>query len=75
MCHYGKKLPSKKRIKTVINYAYTIINSRKLTQDQLAQKAGVHQATIARIESGDNNLTVRTLTRVAAALGKKLTLL
>ena len=45
-----------------------------LTQDELAKKAGVNQATIARIEGGANNPTVHTLTRVATALGKKITL-
>lgn len=48
--------------------------AKKLTQEQLARKAGVNQATIARLESGTNNPTIATVTRVASALGKELTL-
>lgn len=48
--------------------------AKKLTQEQLAKKAGVNQATIARLESGTNNPTIATVTRVASALGKELTI-
>ena len=48
--------------------------AKKLTQEELAQKAGVTQTTIARIESGTNNPTITTITRVAQALGKELRL-
>lgn len=48
--------------------------SSKLTQEQLAVKAGVTQTTIARLESGTNNPTFATVSRVAKALGKELKL-
>lgn len=48
--------------------------AKKLTQEELARKAGVNQTTIARIESGTNNPTVATVSRVAAALGKEFKL-
>lgn len=48
--------------------------SRKLTQEQLAAKAGVTQTTVARLESGTNNPTFTTVSRVAQALGKELRL-
>lgn len=57
--------------------ASLIIEARltnNLTQEELARKAGLNQATIARLESGTNNPTVSTVNRVALALGKKLTL-
>ena len=57
--------------------ASSLIQARldeKLTQQQLADRAGVTQNTITRLESGTTNPTVGTLTRVASALGKELRL-
>lgn len=43
-----------------------------LTQRELAVKAHLPQATVCRIEHGDNT-TIDTLSKLAAALGKTLT--
>lgn len=43
-----------------------------LTQDELAERAHTTQATIARIERGDN-VSFDKLADIAHALGKKLT--
>jgi len=43
--------------------------SQFLTQHELAEKAGVGIATIARIEKGTRRPTFRTIKRLAAALG------
>ena len=40
----------------------------RLTQGQLAEAAGTTQSVISRIERGNQNLTVRTLSRIAAVL-------
>jgi DNA-binding XRE family transcriptional regulator len=48
--------------------------SKKLTQEQLANKVGVKQAYIARLEGGDANPTVGNLNRIANVLGKRLKL-
>ncbi|MBN1585902.1 MAG: helix-turn-helix transcriptional regulator [Candidatus Omnitrophica bacterium] len=40
-----------------------------LTQKQLAQKMGVSQQLISRIESGSDNLTLETLVRFLSVLG------
>ena len=46
---------------------------RDLSQEQLAQKAGITYSTLAKLESGANqNPTVRTLQQVAGALGVTL---
>lgn len=47
---------------------------KKLTQAQLAEKTGMKQAAIARLESGRANPSFKTLNRVAKAFGKKVTL-
>ena len=38
----------------------------------LAARAGMQKSSLSRLENGDRNPTVRTLERVAAALGKRL---
>jgi DNA-binding XRE family transcriptional regulator len=48
--------------------------AKKLTQVELAKKAGVSQTVIARLESGTNNATIATISRVANALGKEIKL-
>ena len=55
--------------------ARSIIQARlekKMTQSQLAAKAGVGQAVIARLESGTQNPRWSTISRVANALDKEL---
>ena len=48
---------------------YELREKRHLTQKQLAEKAGMAQNAVSRIEKGENSLTLRTVQRVAAALG------
>ena len=43
----------------------------KLSQAQLARKMNVKREFISRIESGQQNITLETLYRVAEATGKK----
>lgn len=45
-----------------------------MTQQQLADASGLHQAVVSRIEQGVANPTVRTLGAVARALDARLTL-
>lgn len=44
----------------------------KLTQAQLAEKVGMKQAAIARLESGKASPSFKTLNRIAKALDKKI---
>ena len=46
----------------------------QMTQRVVAQKSGMPQSVIARIESGDRGISVDTLGRVAHTLGKEVQL-
>jgi predicted transcriptional regulator len=57
--------------------AASLIQARvdhKMTQAELAEKAGLSQVMIARLESGTSNPTISTINRVAHALGKEFKL-
>ncbi len=57
--------------------AHSLIKARlekKMTQAELAAKAGVGQNAVARLESGSSNPTIGSISRVATALGKELRL-
>ncbi|MDO5300084.1 MAG: helix-turn-helix transcriptional regulator [Clostridia bacterium] len=43
-----------------------------MTQQQLAEKTGIHQADISKMERGSGNPSLRTLQRLADGLGMKL---
>lgn len=45
---------------------------KHLTQEGVAEKAGMPQSVIARIESGGRSVSVDTLGRIAYALGKEV---
>ena len=45
---------------------------RRLTQAALAERAGIHQVTVARLESGARRPGLRTLEKLARALGVDL---
>lgn len=43
-----------------------------MTQQQLAEKTGIHQTDISKMERGSANPSLRTLQRLAGGLGMKL---
>ena len=43
-----------------------------MTQKELAEKTGIRQSNISRIENGSARPTIDTLARIAAGLGKQL---
>jgi len=52
-----------------------MIDARKktgLTQKQLAEKTGIAQGDISRLESGNGNPSLRTLQRLASAMDMRL---
>ena len=52
-----------------------IIDARKatkLTQKELAEKTGIAQGDISKLENGSGNPSLKTLMRLAKGMGKKL---
>lgn len=45
---------------------------RKMSQEELAKRAGMKQPNIARIESGSRGVSIETLAKIAHAFGTKL---
>ena len=43
-----------------------------MTQKELADRSGITQADISRLENGNGNPSIRTLKRLANAMGKNL---
>ena len=43
-----------------------------LTQKELAERTGLQQSNISRIENGNGNPSLETLNKIAQGLGKKL---
>lgn len=43
-----------------------------MTQKELAQRTGIRQSNISRIENGTSSPTIDTLARIAEGLGKQL---
>ncbi|HEX9503477.1 MAG TPA: helix-turn-helix transcriptional regulator [Patescibacteria group bacterium] len=60
---------------TQLEVAYAILQLRKkakLSQSELAKKIGTSQGNVARIESGNENVTVELLHRIAKATKRDL---
>lgn len=54
-----------------------MIDARKasgLTQKQLAERTGIAQGDISKLENGNGNPSIHTLQRLAAGMGMKLQL-
>lgn len=63
--YYGKQL----EIAIQIN---KLRKERNLSQRQLAQKLGTTQSNIARIEAGNQNLTLGMMQKIATTFDRKL---
>ena len=47
-------------------------NEEGLTQKELSERSGIAQGDISKLENGNANPSIRTLQRLANAMGKKL---
>jgi len=65
---WEKQRPEREYIKAII--AARI--DQKLTQKELAERTGIRQSNISRIENGNCSPTVATLQQIAAGVGKTL---
>ena len=65
---YEKLRPEYEAIRAIIGARL----ESKLTQRELAEKTGIRQSNISRIENGTSSPTVDTLARLAAGMGKTL---
>jgi len=45
---------------------------KRISQGRLAEKIGMKQSAIGRIEKGEQNLTIETLQKIASAFNKEL---
>ena len=55
--------------------AYCIVEARLeegLTQKELAERSGLKQSNLCRLENGNSNPSIETLEKVARGLGRRL---
>ncbi|HEX9817968.1 MAG TPA: helix-turn-helix domain-containing protein [Patescibacteria group bacterium] len=71
--------PKDRREVAIISQYYSLLvdleDSRKklnFTQTELAEKSAVPRTTISKIESGNRNVTIDTLIKLAQGMGKTL---
>ena len=57
---------------TIIQAMIDARKSSGLTQKQLAEKTGINQGDISRMENGNGNPSLRTLQRLAAGMGMQM---
>lgn len=65
---YNALTPKYELIKEIIKER----NAQNLTQKQFADKVGIKQSNISRLESGNYNPSMDFLQKIAHALGKEL---
>ena len=58
--------------RAVMRALYTAREEQGITQAQLAERCGLKQSNLSRIESGGGNPSVATLQKIAHGLGKVL---
>ena len=65
---YEKMRPEYEAVRAVI----TARLESGMTQKELAEKTGIRQSNLSRIEQGISSPTIDSLARIAAGMGKKL---
>jgi len=63
--HHGRQLDIALQI-------HKLRTAHQLTQQQLADRLGTTQSNIARIEAGNQNLTIQMLNKIASVFDRKL---
>ena len=57
---------------TIMQAMIAARNEKGITQKELSVRSGIAQGDISRLENGNANPSIRTLQRLAAAMGKTL---
>jgi len=65
---WERQRPEREYIKAIISTRI----EKKMTQKELAEKTGIRQSNISRIENGNCSPTVATLQQIADGMGKTL---
>ncbi|MDR1572150.1 MAG: helix-turn-helix domain-containing protein [Clostridiales Family XIII bacterium] len=65
---WERQRPEREYIKAII----AARTERNLTQKELAEKTGIRQSNISRIENGNCSSTIATLQQIADGVGKTL---
>ena len=65
---WERQRPEREYIMAIIDARY----EQNLTQKELAEKTGIRQSNISRIENGNCSPTIATLQQIAAGMGKTL---
>jgi DNA-binding XRE family transcriptional regulator len=66
---HNVKIKNLKKLKAFGNHLRLLRESKNLTQEQLADEAGVSENTIVTLESGKLNTSIATCFEIAKALG------
>lgn len=69
---YRKALKKEYARLTVVSQLRKLRQKKKLTQKDLAKKAGVSLSSIARVENGNPGLSFSTLSQIAKAFDKEI---
>ncbi|MCL2096601.1 MAG: helix-turn-helix domain-containing protein [Oscillospiraceae bacterium] len=65
---WERQRPEREYIKAIIGARI----EKNLTQKELAEKTGIRQSNLSRIESGNCSPTIATLQQIASGMGKTL---
>ena len=65
---YGEMNPDCEIVRAIIDAR----SEQNMTQKELAERTGIRQSHISRLESGNYNPSLKFLKKVAAGLGKQL---
>lgn len=79
--HFGERgTPERERLESslaldvAVHQIKKLRKAKNLTQEQLGEMIGVKKAQISRLEKGDANVTIGTLSKVFKALNANVTL-
>lgn len=65
--------PRLQKLNTALGKRLTVARTaRRITQEQLAERAGISRSTLAKLEAGDASISWGTLVQVLAILGLEM---